>query len=198
MRKWFAALSLAVLLVPAWAAAQDVPAGIRGELIGSMNDAGGKIQELATAIPDGKYNWMPSKGVRSAGQVLLHVVAANYLLPSFFGVQPPMSRDELMKLDSQTMEPAKIRQMLKESYAWAAKAISDTPDSDLDTQTDFFGMKLSKRAMMLVLASHSHEHLGQLIAYARSNNIVPPWTAREQAAQKKKADEKKASEKSGK
>jgi len=196
MRRLFAALLLASLLVPMAARAQDTPAGIRGELIASMMDAGGKIQELATAIPDGKYTWKPSKDVRSAGQVFLHVVQENYMIPSFIGVKSTMSMDELMKLDTQTMEPAKVRQMLKESYAWAQKAVTDTPDSELETQTDFFGQKMTKRSVMLVLASHSHEHLGQLIAYARSNNIVPPWTAREQA--KKKAEEKKTAEKNGK
>jgi len=196
MRRLFAALLLALLLVPMAARAQDMPAGIRGELIASMMDAGGKIQELATAIPDAKYTWKPSKDVRSAGQVFLHVVQANYMMPSFIGVKPTMSMDELTKLDSQTMEPAKVRQMLKESYAWAQKAVTDTPDSELETQTDFFGQKMTKRSVLLVLASHSHEHLGQLIAYARSNNIVPPWTAREQA--KKKAEEKKTAEKNGK
>ena len=198
MRQWFAILSLAALLVPVVAVAQDQPAGIRGELIKSMMDAGGKVQELATAIPDGKYTWKPSKDVRSTGQVFLHVVQVNYMFPSFLGVQPAMSKDELIKLDSQTMEPAKIRQMLRESYAWAAKAIADTPDSELETQADFFGMKLSKRAILLALTSHSHEHLGQLIAYARANNIVPPWTARELEAQKKRDEEKKAAEKAAK
>jgi len=197
MRQWFVAAALAALIVPALAYAQDLPAGIRGEMIASMKDAGAKIEELSTAIPDGKYTWKPSKDVRSTGQVFLHVVQANYMLPSFFGVAPAMGKDELMKLDTQTMEPAKIRQMLKDSYAWAEKAITDTPDAELETQTDFFGMKMSKRAEMLVLTSHSHEHLGQLIAYARANNIVPPWTAREQA-EKKKADEKKPAEKTGK
>lgn len=191
MRRLFAALLLAALLVPVAVQAQDLPAGIRGELIASMTDAGGKIQELAGAIPDAKYTWKPSKDVRSTGQVFLHVVQVNYLLPSFFGIKPTMSMDELGKLDSQTMEPAKIRQMLKESYAWATKAVTDTPDSDLETPVEFFGQKMTKRAGLLLLTSHSHEHLGQLIAYARSNNIVPPWTARELAAQKKKAEEKK-------
>jgi uncharacterized damage-inducible protein DinB len=198
MRKCLFVLSLAALLVPAWAAAQDMPAGIRGEMIASMKDAGAKVEELASAIPDGKFTWKPSKDVRSAGQVFLHVVQANYLIPSFLGVPPTMGKDELMKLDSQTMEPAKIRQMLKDSYAWAEKAIADTPDSDLEAPLEFFGMKWTKRSAMLLLTSHSHEHLGQLIAYARSNNVVPPWTARELAEQKKKDAEKKTAEKSGK
>ena len=192
MRKLLVVLALVALLVPSFALAQDSPHGIRGEVVASMMDAGGKIQELATAIPDGKYTWKPNKDVRSTGQVFLHVVAANYMLPSLVGVQSPIGMDELMKLDTQTMEPAKIRQMLKDSYAWATKAITDTPDSELEAEMDFFGQKMTKRAGLLVLASHSHEHLGQLIAYARSNNITPPWTAREQAAQKAKAAEKKS------
>lgn len=192
MKKLLAMFALVSLLTPALALAEDAPVGIRGEIMASMMDAGGKIQELAGAIPDGKYTWKPNKDVRSTGQVFLHVVAANYMLPSLIGVKSPMGMDELMKLDSQTMEPAKIRQMLKDSYAWAFKAVSDTPDSELETQMDLFGHKMTKRAGMLALASHSHEHLGQLIAYARSNNITPPWTAREQMEQKKKADEKKS------
>jgi uncharacterized damage-inducible protein DinB len=197
MRKSLMVMAFVALLVPVWATAQDA-SGIRGEMIASMKDAGGKIQDLATAIPDGKFTWKPSKDVRSTGQVFLHVVQANYMIPGFFGVQSTMSKDDLMKLDSQTMEPSKIREMLKASYDWAEKAVADTPDSELETQVTFFGMSMSKRAAMLLLTSHSHEHLGQLIAYARSNNIVPPWTAREQAAQKKKDADKKSAEKSGK
>ncbi|HEY6194828.1 MAG TPA: DinB family protein [Candidatus Eisenbacteria bacterium] len=195
MRKLVALFAFVSLFAPQLVLAQDAPTGIRGELINSMMDAGGKIQELSTAIPDGKYTWKPSKDVRSTGQVFLHVVQANYLFPSMIGFKSPMAMDELMKLDTQTMEPAKIREMLKDSYAFASKAVSDTPDSELDTQMDFFGQKMTKRAGLLLLASHSHEHLGQLIAYARSNNITPPWTAREQAASKAKAAEKKTAEK---
>ena len=190
MRKLFSALALCALLAPSFARAQEV-AGVQGEILANMMDAAGKLQELAGAIPDNKFNWKPSKDVRSTGQVFLHVVAANYFIPSALGAQPPMSGDELMKLDSQTMEPAKVRSMLKESYAHVGKAIAELPDSELDTQVEVFGMKMSKRALCMLLASHSHEHLGQAIAYARSNNITPPWTAREQAAQKAKAGDKK-------
>ena len=193
MRNGIVVLALAACLVPAAALAGDMPAGIRGEILANMMDAGGKVQELATAVPDGKYNWKPSKDVRSLGQVFLHIATANYLLPMMMGgPQPPMPMDELQKLDTQTMEPAKIRQMLKDSYAWASRAIAEMPDDQLGNEMDFFGTKMSRRAGMMLLASHSHEHLGQAIAYARSNNITPPWTAREQAAQKKRADEKKS------
>lgn len=192
MRNPIAELMLCALLLPAAAAAGDLPDGVRGEIIANMMDAGEKVQELASAVPDGKYNWKPSKDVRSMGQVFLHIATANYLLPMMMGgPQPPMPMDELQKLDTQTMEPSKIRQLLKDSYAWATKVISDMPDDQLGTEMSFFGQKMSRRSGMMLLASHSHEHLGQAIAYARSNNVTPPWTAREQAAQKKKAEEKK-------
>jgi uncharacterized damage-inducible protein DinB len=29
------------------------------------------------------------------------------------------------------------------------------------------------------MANHMHEHLGQAIAYARVNGVVPPWSAKE-------------------
>jgi len=46
-------------------------------------------------------------------------------------------------------------------------------------------MKTTKRGAFLLLLSHAHEHLGQAIAYARSNRVTPPWTAKQQAAEKK-------------
>jgi len=193
MRRLIASLALLALLAPTLSWAGDAPTGLRGEILANMMDAGNKIQELAGAVPDAKFNWKPSKDVRSAGQVYLHVVAANYLLPSMLGKQPPMSMDEIMKMDSQTMEPSKVRQMLKDSYAWASATITEIPDTDLELEMDFFGHKMTKRAGLLAMCMHSHEHLGQAIAYARANNITPPWTAREQdAAKKKMAEEKKS------
>jgi uncharacterized damage-inducible protein DinB len=193
MRRLLACFALVALLAPVVTRAADAPTGIRGEMIANMMDAGNKIQEIAGALPDGKFNWKPSKDVRSAGQVFQHVIASNYLFPALIGKTPPMSMDEIMKMDSQTMEPAKVRQMLKESYAWATAAITELPDSELEAEMDFFGNKMTKRAGLLLLCSHSHEHLGQSIAYLRSNNITPPWTARELEAEKKKAAEEKKS-----
>jgi hypothetical protein len=33
--------------------------------------------------------------------------------------------------------------------------------------------------MLMRLATHAHEHLGQAIAYARSVGTVPPWSKKE-------------------
>ena len=179
MRRFLASFALVLLILPALTHASDAPGGLRGEMIVSMMDAGNKIQELAAAVPDGKYNWKPSKDVRSMGQVFEHVVGSNYLLPALLGRTVPMSMEDIMKIDTQTMEPAKIRQMLKDSYEFATATIRDFPDSELEAEMDFFGQKMTKRAGLLLLCNHSHEHLGQAIAYARVNGVVPPWSAKE-------------------
>lgn len=187
-----AALALAV--TPAFAdTPAELPAGVRGELIGSMMDAGGKIMELADAVPEKKYAWKPGKGVRSASDVFLHVATANYLIPSLMGAKSTMSMDDAMKLEKTPMDKAKVLSTLKDSYESAKQAIAGIPDADLEAPVEFFGMKMTKRAGILLLVSHSHEHLGQSIAYARSMGITPPWTARQEAEAAKKAAEKKAS-----
>jgi uncharacterized damage-inducible protein DinB len=52
----------------------------------------------------------------------------------------------------------------------------------MDTKMKLPWAEMSKRSILLLTVTHSHEHLGQQIAYARSNGIVPPWTARQNAA----------------
>lgn len=164
-----------------------LPSGIRAEIIANMMAAGDKIIELAGAMPANKWAWRPGKGVRSVSEVYLHVVQGNYSMCTSLGATPPMKMEELARLGDTPQTPAQTVQMLKDSYAFVRQVIARTPDTELAATVDFYGRKLSREAMMFEIASHSHEHLGQSIAYARMNGVVPPWTAREQAAAAKKA-----------
>ncbi len=74
-------------------------------------------------------------------------------------------------------EKGEIIEMLKKSVEAAHQAAEKAREMDLDEEVEFFGSKRSRRAILMILAGHSHEHLGQAIAYARSNGIVPPWSA---------------------
>jgi len=161
--------------------------GIQGEAIANMMDAGEKIIELAGAVPPNKWGWRPGKGVRSIGEVYLHVVQGNYFLCSFLGAKPPLPPEELKKLETAPQTPASMVKHLRDSYAFVSKTILELPESDLESPVTFFGRPTTKRGVLLLLAAHSHEHLGQSIAYARMNKVVPPWTAREQAMAKQKA-----------
>ena len=59
----------------------------------------------------------------------------------------------------------------------AREAIAAVSDASLDDPTKLFGRDTTKRAAMLMYVTHMHEHLGQSVAYARSNGVVPPWSA---------------------
>ena len=76
------------------------------------------------------------------------------------------------------MAKDKILEMLKGSFENARKTAMAVPDADLDKTVKFFGGQMAtKRSVLLLMATHMHEHLGQSIAYARMNNVVPPWSA---------------------
>ena len=179
-----AAVVLAALLMSSLGAFAHDPkpaAGVKGEILRWIQDAEDKLMQLAEAMPESKYGWSPDKGVRTVGEVFMHVAAANYGIPGFVGVAPP----EGFKFDTyehSLTKKADIVKSLKASFAHVEGALSAASDEDLDKPAEFFGMKTTVRGAYLLLLSHAHEHLGQSIAYARSNKVTPPWTAKEQEA----------------
>ena len=167
------------------------PTGVRGEMLMWIKDAEDKLVQLAEATPETKYAWRPSKDVRSTGEVFMHVVTANYGAPTFWGVKAPEGFNFATHEKSLTKK-ADIQQALKASFAHMEQGFLACPDADLDKPVDLFGMKTTVRGGYMLLLSHAHEHLGQSIAYARSNGIVPPWTLKQQEAMKAMEEKKKA------
>jgi uncharacterized damage-inducible protein DinB len=182
MRHKISMVMASVALVAATAAhAEDAKVGgLRGDLIANLDDAAGKVIELAEAIPAEKYGWRPGEGVRSVAEVFTHIAGSNYFLLGFAGIKPPAGLGPEDALDKET-DKAKIIAALKTSYDFTRDAIRKASDSDMDTKMKLPWAEMSKRSILLLTVTHSHEHLGQQIAYARTNGIVPPWTARENA-----------------
>ena len=177
------ALLSTLSFAPVIAEEAAMPAGVRGEMLMWIKDAEDKLIQLAEATPEPKYAWRPAKEVRSTGEVFMHVAAANFGAPNFWGVKPPEGFN-FETYEKSITKKADIVKALKDSFAHMEKGFSGIPDADLDKPTDLFGMKTTVRGGYMLLLSHSHEHLGQSIAYARSNGIVPPWTAKQQEAMK--------------
>jgi uncharacterized damage-inducible protein DinB len=157
------------------------------DMIGQLDRVKGQVVSLENAIPQDKFTWRPGEGVRSISEVYLHIAGSNYFLMSFTGVKPPANS----RIDEKgTTDKGKIADALKASFDWTKDAVSKMSDADLDKEIQMFGQKTSVRNALLVLLTHIHEHLGQSIAYARTNGVVPPWTE-EQQAQLKDAMKKK-------
>jgi uncharacterized damage-inducible protein DinB len=172
--------------------AAAVPPGLKADLLHWISDAEDKLGQLAQAMPDGKYSWRPGKGVRSQGEVFLHVAAANYGVPTYWGVKPPEGFN-FDTYEKQNVKKADIEKMLHDSFEHMKNSLASASDADLDKEIEIFGQKTTVRWAYILLLTHAHEHLGQSIAYARTNGVVPPWTAAQQAAIK--AEKEKAASK---
>jgi uncharacterized damage-inducible protein DinB len=165
------------------AAAHEAPAAgagaatMKSEMLSWIEDAESKLNQLAEATPEAKYAWRPAKGVRSVGEVLMHVASANYGVPTFWGAAPPAGYD-FRTFEGSLTKKADIQKALRESFASLKEKIGAMSDADMEKPVDLFGNKTTARGACFLLLSHAHEHLGQSIAYARSNNITPPWSAK--------------------
>ena len=164
---------------PAAPGPSGVPAtGFRAEYIAEVDNVGKKIVELAEAIPADKYGWRPAEGVRSISEVFMHIVGANYFLPSFLGGKLPegLTRDS----EKTIKDKAKVVEILKQSLENAKEAGRIVSDANLEKKVKVFGgREMTQRQVLMVILNHLHEHLGQAIAYARVNGIAPPWSRSE-------------------
>lgn len=165
------------LAVSTPALAQDAgsapaPAGFRGDLIAVLSHVEHETITLEQAVPQSKFAWRPAKGVRSVADAYLHIAEAVYGIIGQTGREIPVDMKALL----QAKKKDEIKDILTAAFAYAKKSISEMSDADLDKTVPFFGRQMSERAVLLVLLSHCSEHLGQSIAYARMNGVVPPWS----------------------
>ena len=162
------AVAMATVLSPAPVRAQTTQAALSKEA-GTLSD---KFAGLARVMA-GKYDWKPGEGVRSVSDVFNLIVTENGLLARTLtgaGAGPGGGRE------AQVAEPDKLQEALKTSYANVQKAIEGLSDADLKAPVKLFGKDFTKEGAVRYLFADQHEHLGQSIAYARTNGVVPPWS----------------------
>lgn len=172
------------------ASSQAAPtSGYRAEFLAEIAYYEQRYVQLAEAIPADKYNWRPAEGVRSIGEVYTHIVAANYGIARSLGTAPPAGLD-FKGIQALSTDKAKTVQALQDSFTHFRGAILALSDADADKAQKMFGRDTTLRGSFIMVTGHFGEHLGQSIAYARMNGVVPPWTE-EQLQQQKQAQKPK-------
>lgn len=149
--------------------------GFRAEFLHDLDDVQKKIVSLADAMPAEKYNWRPAPGVRSVSEVYMHIAGGNYFLASFVGMKMPSDTTKLEKIT----EKPRVLEELRRSFDHLRTAALLATDADLEKSIKMFGSDTTERAAFVTALNHLHEHLGQAIAYARMNGVVPPWSGKE-------------------
>ncbi|MCC7003339.1 MAG: DinB family protein [Gemmatimonadaceae bacterium] len=175
--------SRALALMLALAVAAPVSAqGLMAEMHRDVREVQKKLVDLAKVMPESSLDWRPSPGVRSVRETLLHVAADNYLIPIMMGAPAPAESKitsdwaTAATFEKQQLNREQIAAAVEASFVHLHKAMGLTTDANLTQEIDFFGQKWSRQRAMLMTVTHLHEHLGQMIAYARSNNVTPPWS----------------------
>jgi uncharacterized damage-inducible protein DinB len=164
----YGALALAIALMVPFAQAQAV------KFQAAFGEDAGKLSKKFTGLAQvmaGKYEWKPGQGVRSVGDVFNLIVEENGLLADALTGKTNTGEEPAPITDPQKMQDA-----LKASYANLQKAITGLSDNDLQTHVKLFGRDMTKQSAVMLILEDQHEHLGQSIAYARSNGVVPPWS----------------------
>jgi uncharacterized damage-inducible protein DinB len=182
MRQTFSIFAILPLLSACAAvtlSAQAAPAkpAFRQMFLNQLKDVESKLLSLAEVTPEDKFGWRPADGVRSVSEVFMHVAGANYLFPTMVGVKAPSGIDP--KMEKTVTQKAAVIEALKASFAHARAAVEGLSDADMDKDTKFFGRATTYQGVLFTMATHMHEHLGQSIAYARTNGVVPPWSKKE-------------------
>ena len=187
LRRQLAGLTLSfaiVLALPTRAAlAQDVldaksAVHIRDQYMGDLDTLHAKIVALAVAIPAEKYTWRPAPGVRSISEVLMHVTHEWYFfVPTSVAGAPPASFGNPAAAEARLAKITRKSEVIDElakSWAHAKAQVGAVDAAHLTGKYKPWGVTIDQAAFGM--AGDLHEHLGQLIAYARVNGVKPPWT----------------------
>ena len=182
----FAAAILLVLVNSV--SAQNPPSDIVivNEFVGQTEFIQGRLSQLAGAMPENTFEWRPTDGVRSVSEVYLHAAFANYICVTMSGGSVPeevgfvMDFSKVNDWDTQTTDKAAVIEKMNQSFDILKKRIGELNQEDLDREVEVFGMTMSVRNFIISMIAHSHEHLGQGIAYARMNGVTPPWSAKQE------------------
>ncbi len=137
-----------------------------------------KILQLANAIPADKYSWKPAPGTRSVAEALMHV--ANefyYYTPASVGGTPPadfgVPKDAMAKNEKISAKADVIAQ-LEKSWAHTKAQVAAADPAKMGGKFGRWNVTIDEAAF--AMTDDLHEHLGQLIVYARSVGVTPPWS----------------------
>lgn len=154
------------------ASAQDQV--VQSNLKGLLSHQQSQIVDLLNAFSEDQMDWRPAEGVRSVREAFMHIASSNYFLASGMGFKTPDDVD--MNAINNTTGKANMVEALNKSFAFILDKIGQIKSSDFEKEVDLQFAKMSMLSAMMLVLEHVSEHKGQLIAYARSNGVVPPWS----------------------
>jgi hypothetical protein len=180
MKRWMLTIVVALAVLPAAVAAQR--GGMQAwqdETVADLGQMRDKFVSLAEAFPEDKWDWMPMEGTRSVRDVMVLMVAEGHVFPGMWGADPPTGAadgfgPEIGRVTA--MSRADVISELERSLNYMIEAARSMTAADRGADASWFGTATTGAGVVTHAIVDMHEHLGQSIAYARMNQIVPPWS----------------------
>lgn len=171
----------AILVVPITTAQvdrssdSDYGVAFRDSFEGHFQRSASKMSRLSAAVPAELYTWAPGEGVMSVARVYAHIARYNYYyLESSLGIPVPAAVD-LDSMEDLTEKEA-VMSVLRSSIEHVNKYVALLTPADLQRTVRLYGRDVEGWEVLFQLLSHMNEHVGQAVAYARMNEIKPPWS----------------------
>ncbi len=166
------------------ASAQEMAGGMqmsamKDAQISDLKTMKGKFASLGDAFSDAQLDWRPMEGVRSVKDVLVLMAAEGNLFPTMWGDKPAMGAGENFRAEMGrlgAMDKAGLLAEVGKAFDNIIGSADRMSSEDRMKPVKFFGEDTNAAGALFMAQSDMHEHLGQLIAYARTNKIVPPWS----------------------
>lgn len=157
-------------------AAQTAATDVRDEVFRHFEQSTSKLVALAEAMPAELYDWSPGEGVMSVARVYMHIARYNYLYPATaLGVPAPDDVD-MDSMEETVRDKDRVVAHLRRSIEHARAVATGMDTAALARRTRLYGRDVAGWTVLLQLVAHLNEHVGQSVAYARMNGVVPPWS----------------------
>ena len=138
-----------------------------------------KFMALAKAVPADKLGWRPMEGTRSFREVFAHIAAEGNTETAMFG--RPLPAGSLADFDAEEARLNKVPDgqligVMDQAMQSLSTTLGGLSRATINTPVRYYGQSTLPRVAATYTLNDLHEHLGQLVAYARMNSIVPPWS----------------------
>jgi len=152
-----------------------------------------QVMDLAASIPAESFSWRPAENARSFSEALVHIAAGCFMLlyraekytPEVMKVCGSPKGDGMAKwvalvrhslaIEKRTTAKNDVLALLKRGFAEVRHTFAEIGPDQMDASRDFGGETTTVRRIYLRILAHSHEHMGQVVAYARIMGYKVPW-----------------------
>ena len=129
--------------------------------------------------PTDKLVWRPMEGTRSFREVFAHVAAEGNTETAMFG--RPLPPGSLADFDAEEARLTKLPDdqliaVMDRAMQSLSATLGGLSPARINSPIRYYAQSTLPRVATTYPLNDLHEHLGQLVAYARMNTIVPPWT----------------------